>query len=133
MTGEEAREKFSAAYDGELAGDAKSEFEAALADDAELAKEYGEFQSMLRETAALAIEPPPPPPDFVAGVQRKLRQRSRGRFYRDRFSQTSGPRAMLPILVGIAMLVVLGIAWLTMQYSVVEHHDRAPSEQREPR
>jgi len=66
-------------------------------------------------------------------VQRKIRARSRGRFYRDRFSQTSGTRAMLPILVGVAMLVVLGIAWLAMQYSVVEHVDRASQQQRERR
>ena len=133
MTGDEVREKFSAAYDGELAGDDKAAFDAALAADAELAKEYDEFRSMLRETSALSIEPPPPPPDFVASVQRKIRARSRGRFYRDRFSQTSGTRAMLPILVGVAMLVVLGIAWLAMQYSVVEHVDRASQQQRERR
>lgn len=133
MTGDEAREKFSAAYDGELAGDDKAAFEAALSADAELAKEYEEFRALLRETSALSIEPPPPPPDFVASVQRKIRARSRGRFYRDRFSQTSGTRGILPILVGIAMLVVLGIAWLTMQYSVVEHRDRAPAPQHQGR
>lgn len=132
MTGDEARDNFSAAYDGELAGDDKLAFDAALAADAELAKEYDEFRTLLRETSALSIEPPPPPPDFVASVQRKLRARSRGRFYRDRFSQTTGTRSMLPILVGVGMLVILGIAWLTMQYSVVEHHD-SPQQQRERR
>ena len=133
MTSDEAREKFSAAYDGELADDEQPEFEEALRADAELAKEYDEFRSLLRDTSALSIEPPPPPADFVASVQRKLRHRSRGRFYRDRFSETSGPRAMLPILLGIAMLIVLGIAWLTMQYSVVEHDDPAPPTQDERR
>ncbi len=51
-------------------------------------------------------------PDLLVGVQRKLRQRSRGKFYGDGWS-TANTR-MSYVLVAIVMLVVMGIAYLAL-------------------
>jgi len=124
VTPDEARDLFSEAFEGELDAERKTELEAMLAADAALRAEYEQFSEILRETHALSLAPPEPAPDLLVGVQRKLRKRSRGRFYRDRFSEKMGAGAVLPVLLGVAMLVILAVAWLTLQYSVVEDPGR---------
>jgi hypothetical protein len=49
---------------------------------------------------------------LLAGVQRKIRQRSRGKFYGDRWSTSQLTLSYVPI--AIAMLVVLGLAYLVL-------------------
>ncbi len=51
-------------------------------------------------------------PDILAGVQRKLRLRSRGKFYGDGWS-TANAR-MSYVLVAIVMLLVLGVAYFAL-------------------
>ncbi len=120
MTADEARELFSAAYDGELEGEQQKAFDAALAADAELAKEYAELRELLNDAHALDEKEDVEVPDLLSGVQHKIRARSRGRFYRDRFSVESGPRSLLPILMGGVMLVVVAVVWLMLHYVEVE-------------
>jgi hypothetical protein len=48
----------------------------------------------------------------LRGVQRKLRQRSRGKFYGDGWSTTNA--RMSYVLVAIVMLVVMGIAYFAL-------------------
>jgi hypothetical protein len=48
----------------------------------------------------------------LRGVQRKLRQRSRGKFYGDGWSTTNA--RMSYVLVAIVMLVVVGIAYFAL-------------------
>lgn len=129
MTSDEARELFSAAYDGELAAEQKREFDAALEADPELAAEYRELETLLREASAMAEEGDEETPDLLAGVQSRLRVRSRGRFYRDRFSSEAKARSMLPIYLGVAMLLLVAIAWLTLHVVRVEDspHSAAPA------
>jgi hypothetical protein len=50
--------------------------------------------------------------EVLRGVQRKLRQRSRGKFYGDGWSTTN--QRMSYVLVAIVMLVVMGIAYLAL-------------------
>ena len=50
--------------------------------------------------------------DILRGVQQKLRQRSRGKFYGDGWS-TSNTR-MSYTLVAVVMLVILGVAYLAL-------------------
>ncbi len=57
-------------------------------------------------------EAPAPAPDLVAGVQRKLRKRSRGKFYADGWS-TAASRTNY-VLVAVAMLLVVAIAYLVL-------------------
>ena len=114
MTSQEARELFSAAYDAELDTVTQTAFESALAADTSLATEYAEFRTLLT-AAAEDSTPPGPTPDLLPGVQRRLRARSRGRFYRDRFSERAGLGLRSPLIVAVIMLVLGGLAWLTWQ------------------
>ncbi len=73
------------------------------------AEEDVAIQSLLRK----AVEKSPVVvPDLVSGVQRKLRKRSRGKFYRDRFSTTASRTSYA--IVAVAMLLVLALAYLVL-------------------
>lgn len=112
MTADEARALFDAELDGELAEDDSVAFAAALASDAALQADYERHRSMLQATSALAQEGPRI--DLLAGVQHKLRARSGGKFYRDRFSERRGSGrqdSMRVLLVLSACLVVFVLLW----------------------
>lgn len=109
MNGQEARAHFDAAVDDELSADVRAAFEAALAQDAPLREEFARYRALLEATRALGRDVPPV--DLLAGVQDKLRARSAGRFYRDRFAARRGPR-MARMLVACGALVMLVALWL---------------------
>ena len=132
MTSDEARELFSAAYDGELDEAQKRDFDAALASDEELAAEYRELEALLREASAIGNEDADAAPDLLAGVQKRIRVRSRGRFYRDRFASEAKARSMVPIYLGIAMLLLIAIAWLTLHVVRVDDAAHSTAPQSEP-
>jgi anti-sigma-K factor RskA len=113
MTSQEARELFSAAYDTELDAEAARGFEQALANDANLASEYAEFRSLLA-AAAEDVEVAKAP-DLLPGVQHRLRTRSRGRFYRDRFSERAGLGARSPLIVAGVMMLLAALVWLALR------------------
>jgi hypothetical protein len=119
LSSDEAREQFSAVYDGDLDGEAQKAFDEALAADAELNAEWLEFRDLLNEAHALDEELEGEEPDLLAGVQQKIRARSRGRFYKDRFAQTPG-NGLLPILMAGVMLLLVAVAWLMLHYVQVE-------------
>jgi hypothetical protein len=138
MTRDEARDLFSAAWDGEL-GAARGEFDALLAADPELRAEYEDFTRVLRETQALMGDAGPleseaaPTPDVLAGVQRKLRARSGGRFYRDRFSERATRGVSWPLLLAGAMLVLLAVTYLVIAWtSVVDTQPHARNREASP-
>jgi len=112
MSPDEARELFSEAYEGLLAPPAREAFDAALEADAALREEYEGFASLLREVRASARHTPPPEVDLLGGVQGKLRRRSRGRYYRDRFAARSGTGLTTPLVVATVMALVLVAAWV---------------------
>ncbi len=120
MTADEARELFSAAYDGELAAAEQAAFEAALAADATLRAEYDELRAVLDEAHRLELADDEAPPDLLVGVQTRLRARSRGRYYRDRFAERAGPKALTPLIVASVMLLIVAVAWLSLYYVHVE-------------
>jgi hypothetical protein len=113
MTSQEARELFSAAYDAELDPEAQRAFELALANDEILAGEYAEFRSLL--TAAVEDVEVASTPDLLPGVQRRLRARSRGRFYRDRFSERAGLGVRSPLIVAGLMVLLAALVWLALR------------------
>jgi anti-sigma factor RsiW len=117
MTNDEAYERFSAAADGELSADERTAFEALLASDAKLRQEYDDYKKMIGETKLLAETDAP---NLLGGVQERLRRRSKGRFYRDRFASRSGPGTLTPILLAVGMLVVLAIVWLALNFTIFE-------------
>lgn len=121
MTSDEARDLFGDAVEGTLAAAQKQALDAALASDPELRDEYEAYRLVVKGAAAIGAEPETdegagaPSPDLLAGVQSRLRRRSRGRFYRDRFSQESGPRSPIPVLVAIVVALTLAAGWVAMQ------------------
>lgn len=115
MTADEAREQFSAAYDGELDPRERKRFDAALAHDQALAAEYREFAAML-DGAHSEIGHEHVNPDLLAGVQRRLRVRSRGRFYADKFAERIGLGMLNPLTIAVAMTLLAAAAWLVFGY-----------------
>lgn len=137
MTGDEARERFSEAYDDELSAEERATFEAALSADDSLRAEYDEFRALLSGTlpsladdlhddlearraflSATTGANDEPAPDLLPGVQKKLRERSRGRYYRDRFAERG--KYATPLLLAIVMALVLGMAWFGLSYVQLE-------------
>ena len=128
MTPDEARALFDAAIDGELDAAKQKELDALLASDDALRAELEELRAIVREANAFgAAESDAPAPDLLAGVQAKLRKRSGGRFYRDRFAEGSGRSTVTPLVLAAVMLVLVGLAFLALEWTqVVEPPARSP-------
>ncbi|MFW6050630.1 MAG: anti-sigma factor family protein [Myxococcota bacterium] len=109
MTPEEARERFSEALEGELVPEEQRRFEAALARDPGLQAEYEAFTATVRSTRALGAARPRA--DLAPVVQETLRRRSRGRYYRDRFSRRTPRQTLVPLLVLGGVLALVVAAW----------------------
>ena len=125
MTDDEAVEQFSAAYDGLLSADEQRVFDATLAADEELRREYAEFCRMLKDAQRLtAVEAP----NLLPGIQGKLRARSRGRFYRDRFAVESRQSVWALLILSGAMFVVVVVAWVLLSYVEVRSPSIAPAD-----
>jgi hypothetical protein len=69
----------------------------------------------LREMMRQALERPPQgaPPDLLRGVQRRLRTRSRGKFYGDGWSTARAPRSTY-LTTSLLMLVLLAFVFLVL-------------------
>ena len=133
MTSDEARDRFGDAIDGTLGNADRGAFDAALGSDAELREEYELYRKIVGGAAALgerSSQPPPPgapsdpaglwdavpPADFLPKIQARIRQRTRGRFFRDKSAESASPRgATTTILVVITMLVLIAAAVLLHQ------------------
>lgn len=117
MNAAEARERFSAAYEGELPDGERAQFEAALEQDAALSAEYDAFRTTMKAMGqALGSSDAVPPPDLLGGVQRTLRARSKGRFYRDRFSMLEPRQQGLWVSLCLIVLVLFLVIWGAFQY-----------------
>jgi hypothetical protein len=69
----------------------------------------------MRDLLRSALAPPPGAvaPDLLHGVQRKLRRRSRGKFYGDGWSTARSPRSTY-LFTSLLMLVLIGIVFLVL-------------------
>lgn len=114
MTADEARARFDDALDDELSDEEKAAFHAALEAEPVLAAEYAEMQDVLRTVGALGRDEAVAAPDLLHGVQERLRKRSRGRYYRDRFAER-GPGLAMPILLILTVVLLLALAWLSVE------------------
>ena len=115
MNADETRELFSAALEGELTPEEQRRLAAALEHDAGLRDEYREFvacNDALRQAAASTT----PTPDLLPGVQSRLRARSLGRFYADRFAERSGTRWQPTISFALLMLALLALCWFGVHW-----------------
>jgi anti-sigma factor RsiW len=112
MTPEQARALFDTSLDGELSEGQQRALDRALAGDASLREDFARYQEVRRATAELGRMPQSV--NLLAGVQHKLRARSGGKFYRDRFSQRTSQRSTTGIrilLVLSALLVLAVLLW----------------------
>jgi len=112
MTTDEARSKFDEAFEGELDAATRAAFDAAVAEDAELRAEWEGFLATMRLVRGVGLDSVTKPTEpLVDGVHHKLRVRSRGRFYRDRFSTLPTQEWMLPIVLAVVAFILVAIAW----------------------
>ena len=72
----------------------------------------GRFKSLLK----LAVETPPPAPkvDLLSGVQKRLRERSRGKFYADGWSTREDNPRFTYLVTALVMLVLVVVAYLSL-------------------
>jgi anti-sigma factor RsiW len=111
MTSAEARAAFDAALDGELDPEAQGAFDQALAGDAGLREEFERHRSLFgKRWSREDVEV-----DLLAGVQHKLRARSGGRFYRDRFAERSHLRSMNAMVLLSAVFLIAVALWFAYQ------------------
>lgn len=121
MTADEARDRFADAVEGTL-GDERAAFEAALAGDAELKEEYDLYQQLMGSARALGDDESAevqPPPALLPEVQRKIRTRSRGRFFKDRFAEGGGEKNTLTLVLAMAILLLVAATIVVVQNLVV--------------
>lgn len=121
MNRHEAEALFSEAFEGQLEPDQQRRFDAALKDDAQLRtafEDFSQFFSAARQAGESA--PDREAPDLLGGVQDRLFQRSRGRFYRDRFARHAGRGVWLAAVAMAVVLIVAGLTWFSMHHASVE-------------
>jgi anti-sigma factor RsiW len=118
VTADEARDRFSYAAEGSLTGDDLAAFERVLDEDVALRAEYDRFRESLHAMRGLAVRVPREREVvLLAGVQRKIRTRSRGRYYRDRFASHASTRVLLmPLVLAIVAIGLLMLAYLGLRF-----------------
>jgi hypothetical protein len=70
-----------------------------------------EPEESLRSMLRGALREEGPAPDVLAGVQKKIRERSGGKFYADGWSTAKHPPLNTYLITSLLMLAVLGISY----------------------
>jgi len=78
------------------------------------------IRALLKRSLEGPKSDPTPPKDFLRGVQKRIRTRSRGKFYGDGWSTSSSRVSYM--LVATAMLVVIAIAYFALGPMGVSAH-----------
>jgi len=73
--------------------------------------ETEELAPSLRSALKGAISDEAAPPDVLAGFQKKLRERSGGKFYEDGWSTSRHPPINTYLITSLLMLAVLGVMY----------------------
>ncbi len=108
-----ARDRFSAALEGELPDEERDRFQRALQGDPELAEEFVRFQEAMQALRDLRHAPLPPPPDLVVGVRERLRARRPARYRRRPLPWGTNP--WMPVAMLLAVLGLAAIAFALWQ------------------
>lgn len=131
LTDDEVRERFSAYREGELSSEETATVRARLAEDAAMRTEYERFEKLLGALGGVGERglgstaggagakggAGEGKVDLLAGIQGKLHKRSKGRFYKSRFSRTAG---VFPLeVIAFVVLLVLVIAFVAMRVVTV--------------
>jgi hypothetical protein len=70
-----------------------------------------EPEDSLRSMLRGALREEGPAPDVLSGVQRKIRERSKGKFYADGWSTAKHPPLNTYLITSLLMLAVLGVSY----------------------
>jgi hypothetical protein len=119
MRTDEARDLFSEAFEGDLDPERQKAFQEALAADEELRADYDDFVETFQLVGRMGELDELETPDLLHGVQERLRKRSKGRYYRDRFAKRAGPGWLMPLASSVAVLLILAVVWYVMQSTVI--------------
>ena len=76
----------------------------------------------LRSLVRGALRADSEPPDVLAGFQKKVRERSGGKFYADGWSTSRNPPEFTYLVTGVGMLIALGVI-----YGLLSHLSGTPS------
>jgi hypothetical protein len=95
----------------EALSDADAVAEGAPDDDRQGGLDEVDIRDLLR--SAMAPPPGAVAPDLLRGVQRKIRRRSRGKFYGDGWSTASSPRSTY-LVTSILMLALIALVFLVL-------------------
>jgi hypothetical protein len=95
----------------ELAATPSSEEAPAVGADSQAVLDEVDLRDLLR--GALAPPPGTVAPNLLHGVQRKLRKRSRGKFYGDGWSTARSPRSTY-LVTSLLMLVLIALVFLVL-------------------
>ena len=118
MNSAEARDLFSEAFEGDLDEERKRAFDAVLAEDDALKAEYDDFVDTFNVLHKLAEPESVQAPNLLPRIQERIRRRSGGRYYRDRFSRDVGRGfQMWPLVASCLMLMLLGVAWYALHFA----------------
>lgn len=120
MDREAARELFSRYHDGDLSDGERRALEALLEEDPEARAEWETFRRTVEEISGLNRLQPPP--SFAADVERKIRKRSRGRFFGEQRSFSLQFAVVSFILILLFMLAYL-VLTATTEIELVEGGD----------
>jgi hypothetical protein len=71
----------------------------------------GEDDDRLRSLVRGALRDDGESPDVLAGFQKKVRERSNGKFYADGWSTSRNPPEYTYLVTGILMLIALGVIY----------------------
>ena len=118
MNPDEARELFSEAFEDDLEEERRAAFDALLAEDDEVRSDYEGFVETLEMMGQLGAADAVDAPNLLPRIQERIRRRSRGRYYRDRFSRRTGVGWTMSVIVAVAVLVILAITWIAIQTTV---------------
>ena len=120
MIPSEARGLFSEAFEGDLDEERKRAFDEALMEDEQLDQEYAEFVETFEMVRVLATPESVKAPNLLPRIQERIRRRSGGKYYRDRFPRRAGqPGWMMPVIVSAAVLLVIAIIWFAFQATMI--------------
>src|SRR3954462_11221401 len=83
-------------------------------DEANEAAAVQEPEESLRSMLRGALREEEPPPNVLAGVQKRIRERSRGKFYADGWSTAKHPPLNTYLVTSLLMLAVLAISYMLL-------------------
>ena len=68
----------------------------------------------VRRLLRTAMDQEPPQVDVLAGVQKRLRERSGGKFYADRWATSRQPPVATYLVTSLLMLVIIGAIYVVL-------------------